>query len=451
MSDIESTTVSSTWNRTLTPPASIPASADIVVIGGGIVGVSTAWFLAKQGVDVVVCEKGHIAGEQSGRNWGWVRIQGRDTREIPMMLESMRIWASLKEETGEDVGFTRGGCFFAASSQKEFEEYEHWVRIAAEHDIDTRLISGPELKQHVHGSAVEWAGAMYTPSDGRAEPHLATPAIARAAGRAGATVLTSCAVRGVETSGGAVSALVTEHGLIKTSTVLCAAGAWTSMFCRSLDIDVPQLRVQGTAVRTAPAESVLDGNLFDKRVGIRRRQDSGYTVAHASVLECPVTPSSFRYFFKFLPALMHEFKLIRLSFGSEFIREWSTPKTWDLDQESPFEKTRVLNPKPAPDVVKGIRRNLDTVFPQLKDTPFIESWAGMIESSPDLVPMIDSIDSLPGFHVATGFSGHGFGIGPGAGKAVAGMLTGVDSGIDISALRLSRFFDGSPIRPQSGI
>ena len=178
MSDIESTTVSSTWIGTLTPPASIPASADIVVIGGGIVGVSAAWFLARQGVDVVVCEKGYIAGEQSGRNWGWVRIQGRDTREIPMMLESMRIWASLKEETGEDVGFTRGGCFFAADSQKEFEEYEHWVRIAAEHDIDTRLISGPELKKHVPGSAVEWAGAMYTPSDGRAEPHLATPAIA---------------------------------------------------------------------------------------------------------------------------------------------------------------------------------------------------------------------------------------------------------------------------------
>ena len=451
MSDIESTTVSSTWNGTLTPPASIPASADIVVIGGGIVGVSTAWFLAKQGVDVVVCEKGHIAGEQSGRNWGWVRIQGRDTREIPMMLESTRIWASLKEEIGEDVGFTRGGCFFAADSQKEFEEYEHWVRIAAEHDIDTRLISGPELKQHVHGSAVEWAGAMYTPSDGRAEPHLATPAIARAAGRAGATVLTSCAVRGVETSGGAVSAVVTEYGVIKTSTVLCAAGAWTSMFCRSLDIDVPQLRVQGTAVRTAPAESVLDGNLFDKHVGIRRRQDGGYTVAHASVLECPVTPSSFRYFFKFLPALMRTLRLLRLSIGRDFVDEWSTPKKWNLDDESPFEKTRVLNPEPTPAVLKGIRRNLDTVFPQLKKTPFVESWAGMIESSPDIVPVIDSIDSLPGFHVATGFSGHGFGIGPGAGKAIAGMLTGVDSGIDISALRLSRFFDGSPIRPQSGI
>ncbi len=450
-SHLPENTVASTWSRSLVAPESIPEKADVVVIGGGIVGVSAAWFLAKQGVDVVLCEKGHIAGEQSGRNWGWVRIQGRDTREIPMMLESMRIWAGLADEIGEDVGFTRGGCFYTANSRKQFEAYEHWARVAADHDIDTRMISAAELQQHVRGSAINWAGAMHTPSDGRAEPHKAAPAIARAAAKVGATVLTSCAVRGLETSGGSVSAVVTEHGVIKTSTVACVAGAWTSMFCRSLGIDVPQLRVRGTVARTAPAEKLLEGTLFDDRLGIRRRQDGGYTVADASVLECPITPSSFRYFFKFVPALAQELKLIRLSIGRDFVDEWSTPRKWNLDEESPFEKTRVLNPNPTPGVLKGIRRNLDTVFPQLKDTPIVESWAGMIESSPDVVPIIDSIASLPGFHVATGFSGHGFGIGPGAGKAVADMLTGADSGIDISKLRLSRFFDGSPIRPQSGI
>jgi glycine/D-amino acid oxidase-like deaminating enzyme len=81
--------VASTWDQPFTAPATCPQKADVVIIGGGIVGVSTAWFLAKQGVDVVLCEKGHIAGEQSSRNWGWVRCQGRDTRELPMMLESM--------------------------------------------------------------------------------------------------------------------------------------------------------------------------------------------------------------------------------------------------------------------------------------------------------------------------------------------------------------------------
>ena len=443
--------VAATWNKPLIVPESIPASADIVIIGGGIVGVSAAWFLAKQGIDVVLCEKGHIAGEQSGRNWGWVRLQGRDTREIPMMQESMRIWASLQDETGEDVGFTRGGCFYTANSRKQFAEFEHWAAIAADHDIDTRLISGPELKVHIRGSAIDWTGGMYTPSDARAEPHKAAPVIARAAVKAGATALTSCAVRGLETSGGSVSAVVTEHGVIKTSTVVCAAGAWTSMFCRSLGIDVPQLRIRGTVARTAPAEKFFNGTVFDERLGIRRRQDGGYTVANAAVLDCPITPSSFRYFFKFVPALLQELKLIRLSIGKDFVDEWTTPRNWNLDEESPFEKMRVLNPEPTPGVLKGIRRNLDTVFPQLKDTPIVESWAGMIESSPDVVPIIDSIDSLPGFHVATGFSGHGFGIGPGTGKAVAGMLTGADSGIDLSEFRLSRFFDGSPIRPQAGI
>jgi glycine/D-amino acid oxidase-like deaminating enzyme len=193
---------------------------------------------------------------------------------------------------------------------------------------------------------------------------------------------------------------------------------------------------------------VLNGNVFDERLGIRRREDGGYTVAHGSVLEHPVTPSSFRYFAKFLPALMQEFKIVQLSFGRDFVDEWRTPKTWSLDAPSPFEETRVLNPAPTPKVLQGIRKNLDTIFPQLANTPIIESWAGMIESSPDVVPIIDAIDTLPGFHVATGFSGHGFGIGPGAGKAIAAMLTGTDCGFDISALKLGRFFDGSPIRPQ---
>ena len=448
---VSKTTVSNTWTKPLMSVEKVPAEADVVIIGGGIVGVSTAWFLARQGVDVVLCEKGHIAGEQSGRNWGWVRVQGRDTREIPMMLESLRIWDGLAEEIGEDVGFQRGGCLFTANSTTELESFEGWVDVARDYDIGTRLINASELQQHVSGAAVNWAGAMLTENDGRAEPHKAAPAIARAAGRSGASILTGCAVRGIETSGGSVSAVVTEHGTIKTSTVLCAAGAWTSMFCRSLGIDVPQLRVRGTVARTAPAAKILNGNIFDERLGIRRREDGGYTVAHGSVLEHPVTPSSFRYFAKFLPALMQEFKIVKLSFGREFVDEWKTPKVWALDEPSPFEKTRVLNPSATPAVLKGIRRNLDAIFPQLANTPIIESWAGMIESSPDVVPIIDAIDELKGFHVATGFSGHGFGIGPGAGKAIASMLTGKDCGFDIHALKLSRFFDGSPIRPQATI
>lgn len=446
-----SNSVSATWKKPFTPPESIPDVADVVVIGGGIVGVSTAWFLAKQGVKVVLCEKGHIAGEQSGRNWGWVRIQGRDTREIPMMQEALRIWDGFKDETGEDVGFVRRGCFFTARNDSEMQSFDNWMRIADEFDIDTRLIDSKELARHVQNSGINWAGAIHTQSDGRAEPHKAAPAIARAAERAGATVLTSCAVRGLETSGGAVSAVVTEHGVIRTSTVLCAAGAWTSLFCRSLGVAVPQLKVRGTVARTAPCDNVLDGNVFDESLGIRRREDGGYTVAHGTILQHPITPATFRWSLKFIPALLQELKVLRLSFGKEFFEELNMPRRWSLDKATPFEQTRVLDPAPSQKVLKGIRRNIDTMFPQLADTPIVESWAGMVETSPDVVPMISAIDDIPGFHIATGFSGHGFGLGPGAGKAIAGLLTGVDTGIDLAPLRLSRFFDGSPIRPESTI
>ena len=443
--------VSLTWTAPLAPPSAVPDCADVVIIGGGIVGVSTAWFLAKQGVSVVLCEKGHIAGEQSGRNWGWVRVQGRDTREIPMMLESMRIWDGFRDEAGEDVGFVRGGCFFTARSNDELASFEKWTTTAAEYGIESRLLAPRELDEHLTGCAVPLAGALYTASDGRAEPQKAAPAIGRAAERTGATILEACAVRGVETSGGAVSAVITEHGVIRASTVLCAAGAWSSYFLRSLGIKVPQLKVRGTVARTAACDSVFEGNVFDELIGIRRRDDGGYTVAHGSILQHGITPSTLRWSIKFIPALLQEFKTLRISIGKDFFDELRMPKTWALDKKTAFEQTRVLDPEPSKRVLRGIRENLDTVFPQLRNVPIVEAWAGMVETTPDVVPMIGPVDGLPGMHIATGFSGHGFGLGPGAGKAIAGMLTGADIGIDLRPLRLSRFFDGSRIRPQPTI
>lgn len=444
-------TVSQTWSAPLTLAKSVPEKADVVIIGGGIIGVSTAWFLAKQGIRSVVCEKGHIAGEQSSRNWGWVRQQARDPREMPMIIESLRIWRGLELEIGEDVGFATAGCLFTARSRKDIEDFEAWLSVSRQFGLDTRIISGDELKAQVRGASAEWKAAIYTASDGRAEPHKAAPAIARAAMRLGATILTGCAVRGIDMEAGRVCGVVTEHGTIKTSTVLCAAGAWTSMFCRSIGISFPQLNVRGTVARTAPADVVLNGAVFDKKIGIRRRQDGGYTIAHGSVLDHSLTPSTLRHSLKFMRALRRELSVLRLSIGSDFIEELRTPKRWALDQVSPFEQKRVLSPEPNQKVLAELRVHLDETFPALAGVEIIESWAGMVETTPDVVPVICEAESVAGFHIASGFSGHGFGIGPGAGKAIAGMLSGKDSGMDLKEFRLSRFSDGTPIRPYTTI
>ncbi|MBJ89492.1 MAG: hypothetical protein CMO98_06475 [Woeseia sp.] len=443
--------VAGTWSAPVRSPPSLPSKADLLIIGGGIVGVSTAWFLARQGIDVVLCEKGHIAGEQSGRNWGWIRQQGRDPRELPMMIESSHIFAKLEEQIGEDIGFRRSGCLYTATSEKDMQRYHDWVETAREFELDTRVIDADTLSDLAEGVWPGIYGAMYTPSDGFAEPHKTGPAIARAAQRAGAKVLTGCAVRGIELSAGRVSSVITEHGPIQTSLVLCAAGAWTSMFCRSLGVEVPQLKVRGTVARTASAANIVSGALWHKKIGIRRRDDGGYTVAHGSILDHDITPSTFRYAPKFIKALMQELEVLRIRIGKDFFTELAIPRKWSLDEPSPFEKVRVLNPETNQTVLDEIRVSLDEVFPQLKGVEIVESWAGMVETSPDVVPMIGEAAEIPGFHIATGFSGHGFGIGPGAGKALAAMLTGTDQSVDLSPFRLNRFYDGSPIRPGSSI
>ena len=154
----------------------------------------------------MVCEKGLVAGEQSGRNWGWVRQQGRDDREMPMIVESLRIWRRLEEEIGEDVGFSEQGILYLVDDDRQLERYAAWVKSAEDYDIGTRLIDRSELRRLVRGATVPWRGALYTASDGRAEPHKATPALALAAAQAGATILESCAVRGIESTAGRVSA-----------------------------------------------------------------------------------------------------------------------------------------------------------------------------------------------------------------------------------------------------
>ena len=442
--------VNSTWNGDCQSPINPPKTADVVIIGGGIIGVSTAYFLAKEGIKVCLCEKGYISGEQSGRNWGFVRIQGRDEREIPMVLESQRIWRSFSSEIDEDTGYEESGCLFTAHNDKELKSFQPWLELADKYGIETELLDQKSLENEVGLASKNWVGGIITRTDGRAEPQKATLAIARAAEKLGAIIITGCSVRGIETSGGRLSKVITEKGSINTSTALCAAGAWSSYFCRSLGISVPQLKVRGTVARTNPIKTKINGTIFDKRISIRKRNDGGYTLAHGSTFDHSITPSTLYYSPKYIRALINEFNVLKLTIGGDFIDELNAPKKWDLDKESPFEKNRVLNPKPNKKTLSKIQKQLGEVYPELKDASIVESWAGMVETTPDVVPVISHIDKIPGFYLSTGFSGHGFGIGPGAGSIISKMIQNEPT-IDLREFRLDRFFDGSPIRIEAGI
>ena len=430
-----------------TAPA--PSAADVVVIGGGIIGCSATYFLARRGVSVVLCEKGRIGGEQSSRNWGFVRQQGRDPAEMPAIIESLRIWRGLGEEIGEDLGFHQGGVLYLADTEKQLHGYETWLEIAKQYQLDTWLLSAQEVKARLPDTEGRWLGGLLTPSDGRAEPRLAAPAIARAARRAGATVLTDCAVRGLETAGGRVGHVVTERGSIKAPIAVCAAGVWSSLFGGSFGVTLPQLKVRASVMRTAPAPLVTRGAIWTGEVAFRRRDDGGYSVAHGADTEHPIVPDTFRFFRAFLKAYQAERDKLKLRLDRRFLNELLTPKRWRLDETTPFEKTRVLDPAPNRSTLAAAETSLRRRFPALRDVEVVETWAGLIDVTPDAVPVISPVGAVPGFYFATGFSGHGFGIGPGAGKMVAEMVTDGPATIDRAPFRLERFGVATAVGPRS--
>jgi glycine/D-amino acid oxidase-like deaminating enzyme len=416
----------------------LPARADVVVVGGGIVGVSAALHLAKKGVSVTLCEKGRIAGEQSSRNWGWCRTMGRDPAEIPLSIESLRMWAAMNLEVGAETGFRNSGIVYLCETQKDLDEREAWLAHARSYQVNSRLLGPAEVDRALPGSARRWMGALFTPTDGRAEPQLAVPAMAEAARRMGATVMASCAVRGLETAAGAVSAVITEKGRISCSSVILAGGAWSRLFCGNVGLDFPQLKVLGSVMRTAPLDGAPDYAVGASNFAFRKRLDGGYTVAQRGANITPIVPDSFRLFFDFLPSLTKQWRELRLRIGRRFIEEWNIPRTWPLDGPSPFESVRVLDPQPVETILAEARSNLTMSFPAFKDMTIAGRWAGLIDVTPDAVPVISPVQALPGFFLASGFSGHGFGIGPASGRLIADLVAGDRPIVDPAPFRFER-------------
>ena len=316
----------------------LPEAVDIVVIGAGVAGTASAYFLAERGAKVLLCEKGRVAGEQSSRNWGWVRQQGRDWAELPIMMESNRIWRGLAEKTGEaDLTFTQSGCLHLIDSEARLKKYTEWHDLAKEHQLDTRLLSKAEVAARYPNITGDWIAGVVTESDGRGEPFVAIPALARAARRLGAAVIEGCAVRTLDIEAGRVTGVVTEAGRVRCDQVLLAGGAWSTHFAANAGVDLPQLAVRSTVARTEAAPAAYAHNISTPGLALRRRADGGYTVATGDLAEHYLSAASFKYFTKFLKLLRLSAKDVRLRAGAPkgYPGAWGAPGRWSADEISP--------------------------------------------------------------------------------------------------------------------
>ena len=228
-------------------------------------------------------------------------------------------------------------------------------------------------------------------------------------------------MRGLETTAGRLSGVVTERGPIRCSKVVLAGGAWSRLFCGNLGVELPQLKLLASVMRTGPVEGAPDRAAGADNFAFRKRFDGGYTIARRNANVAELNPDSFRLFFDFLPALVTQWHELRLRVGRSFLEEWRIPRRWALDAETPFETVRTLDPAPSLSILDEGERNLVRSFPVFGRMQVAERWAGVIDAMPDVSghlrgpvpPRLLYCERLLGAR-----------IGPGAGHLMADLAIG---------------------------
>lgn len=405
----------------------------VVVIGGGIVGVSTALWLARDGIPVVLCEKGEIGREQSGRNWGWCRTFGRDFRELELSLLSLRLWRSINDIVGADTGFRRSGIVTLAADEQHLDQLRSLADALAGTEADAKIIGEDFCSLLAKGAGRRWHGGLYAEADGCAEPQMAAPAIAEGARRSGAEILTGCVALDIETQGGRIGSVVTSQGRIDCDAVVICAGAWSTRLCRKLGFRLPQLIVNESVSRTAPVTGGPEVTLRSRDFALRKRLDGGYTIGGGGIIRAELTPDSFRFLPDFVPILRAYGKMIRLHPTGHSLSEWRSLFTASQDWA-------LLDPKPDGVLTSRVCAAVIRDFPIFAGVPIEERWAGSIDVTPDAIPVVSPLPTEGAF-VATGFSGHGFGMGPGAGALAAALASGKRPPVDAAPFHVSRLAD----------
>jgi glycine/D-amino acid oxidase-like deaminating enzyme len=289
---------------------------------------------------------------------------------------------------------------------------------------------------------------MYTPSDGHAEPVKATEAFARAAAVHGATIRTGTVVRAVLAAGGAVTGVATETEEIRARHVVCAAGAWSAPLLRSIGLSLPRRLVRATVARTSSVAPITRAGVWGPEVAFRQRRDGSLNLAAGGATDYDITLDALQHLRLFWPNYWQNRKLFRFHFGSPLRSDLARLASGAARRRS-FPYERDADPQPNRDKVERSLAAFQRLFPEVRGLRIERSWAGYIDTTPDVVPVIDAVPAPRGLIVAAGFSGHGFAMGPIAGRLVAETVVDGKPSLDLAGFRLARFAEGGAIKPRS--
>ena len=377
---------------------SIPKTADVVVVGGGVMGASTAYHLAKRGVrGVVLLEREAFFGlGATGRCAGGIRHQFATEINIRLSLHSLRMLDELEAETGQPALVRKCGYLFVLTDPADEAAFRRNVDLQHALGVATEWLSGDDVRRRLPQAVFPdaLAGTFYAP-DGVADPNSVVMGYVNAARRLGVTCLTGVDVRGIETDGGRIRGVVTADGAIATPTVVNAAGPWSALLGAMAGVIVPVAPLRRQWLTTTPL---------------------------------PEVPADFPFVIDFAQSLYFHRE------GEGLLTGMSNPREQYGYDQSVDDDWELAHMEAA------IQR-----LPLLARAGLVSRWAGLYEVSPDAHPILGATP-VGGFYLVTGFSGHGFMHGPICGQLMAEiMLDGQARTLDVSALRLSRFDENQPI------
>ena len=384
-------------------------TADVVIVGGGCMGASTAYHLARRGVPrvVLVEREAQLGAGSTGRNAGGVRHQFSHEANLRLSIESVRALERFEEEVGVPIDFHRDGYLFLLSSPGTLDAFRRDVELQRRHGVEVTWLTPDEAARLAPGLAVEGvAGATFCAKDGIADPSGVTMGFAGAARAAGVVIVRETEVIGVRVERGRVTGVETTRGPIDTPAVIDAAGPWARQIGRMAGLDVPV--------------DPLRRHIFIARPGGGLTWDDPPHRGRVPASRIMVIDFETTFYFH------REGGGMLFGMGDPGERPgFDTSVRWDF----------------LPQVIEVATRRL----PVLADAAVSHAWAGLYEMTPDAMPIIGPVPDLPGFFLIAGFSGHGFQHSPAAGRILADVVTGSDPGLDLSPFALERFGRGGNV------
>ena len=378
-------------------------NVDVVVVGGGIVGLSSAYYLAKAGANVTLCEKGSLGMQSTARSAGGIRSQFSTRVNVELSIASREVWDTFEDRFGTDIGYRKSGYLFLARSDATAEQFRTNVEMQNDLGVNSEYLLPKEAKEICLGLLPErFVAATYNATDGFADPNLAVQGYSKHARDAGVDIHTKCPVTDILTEGNQVTGIETEQETFDSEFVVNAAGAWASELAMMADVSLP--------------------------VEPRRRQVAVVNPTNSLSEDVPLT--------------------IDLDTGSYFRPERDNTALvgghFVDDDDNPVDPNTYSDSMDIDWAATAVEHAADytTYFDQ--DTEIKRGWAGLYAVTPDHHPIIE--ESMPGLVTAAGFSGHGFQHAPATGRIVSELCTtGEASLLDVSVLTSDRFEGGESL------